>query len=681
MPRPRHLTDEELLAAARGPREDPVPVRRGSRPPAAVQAATGDRVRATTDRQPLLVEAAWEACNPIGGIYTVLRTKVQTMLTRWRNRYCLVGPYDHLHASREFEPDDGPSPFRPAVEAMRAAGYRVELGRWLVAGRPWIVLLHRSDAERYLGDVKARLWRDHGISTPDASSGGDGLTDGVVAFGECLRVFLTFLTASGATAEGPLPEAERAAARAAGLDPLDAGGEDSPRGRAVIAQVHEWMAAPCVPMLRRESWPGSIVFTTHATVLGRYLAMNDPAFYDRLPFYDAAAEAERFNVAAAHGIERAAAHGAQVFTTVSDITALECRHLLGRDVDHVLPNGINTERFAAIHQFQHLHDEHKHRIHEFTVGHFFPSYDFDLDKTLYLFTSGRYEYRNKGMDLTIEALARLNHRLKAEGSGVTVVFFLITRAATRSISVESLRCCSYLDDFRRTVARYERQISEKLFLEATRGGTPDLNTLVDDYSKLRLRRLQQEWKRPSLPPVVTHDLVDPGADPVLDQLHRCRLHNGPEDPVKVVFHPDFVTGTSPLFGMDYDHFVRGCHLGVFPSYYEPWGYTPLESIALGVPAVTSDLAGFGSYVREQLAGEGPIDGVSVVPRRRTDPNASAERLTEAMLQFCRLDRRGRIAQRNRVEEFAQRFDWKNLVEAYERAFATAVERMNPPAAG
>lgn len=660
--------DAALLAAARGPEDDPVPTRRGPRP-RGVEEATGNVIRSATVRQPLLVEAAWEACNPIGGIYTVLRTKVQTMQTKWRNRYCLVGPYEHLPASREFEVDDGPSPFRPAVEAMRAAGHRVELGRWLVAGKPWIVLLHRSDAERYLDDVKARLWRDHEISTPD-----DPLINGVVAFGECLRVFLTFLAHSGSTAESPLPEEERQAARAIeGAAPADETEDDSPRGRAVIAQIHEWMAAPCIPMLRQENWPGSLVFTTHATVLGRYLAMNDPTFYDHLPFYDAAHEATKFNVASQHAIERAAAHGAQVFTTVSEITALECRHLLGREVDHVLPNGINTERFAAIHQFQHLHDEYKNRIHEFTIGHFFPSYSFDLDNTLYLFTSGRYEYRNKGMDLTIEALARLNHRLRAEGNGVTVVFFLVTRAATRSLTVSSLAGCSYVDDFRRTVNRFEKQIARKLFMEATKGKTPNLDTLVDDYSKLRLRRLQQEWKRDSLPSVVTHDLVDPGNDPVLDQLHRCHLHNGPNDPVKVVFHPDFITGTSPLFGMDYDHFVRGCHMGVFPSYYEPWGYTPLESLALGVPAITSDLAGFGSYVQKELPNA--ADGISVIPRRRTDPNHSAEVLCEEMLRFCRLDRRGRINQRNKVEDFAQHFDWKNLAAFYESAYETAIARM------
>src|SRR5690606_2441955 len=175
-------------------------------------------------------------------------------------------------------------------------------------------------------------------------------------------------------------------------------------------------------------WPGAIVFTTHATILGRYLAMNDPDFYGHLAFFDSGAEAKKFNIETQHLIERASAHASHVFTTVSDVTAEECRHLLGRNPDVLLPNGLNIQRFAALHEFQNLHAQYKARIHEFTMGHFFPSYSFDLDNTLYFFTSGRYEYRNKGIDLTIESLARLNYRLQEAQSPITVVFFIITRA-------------------------------------------------------------------------------------------------------------------------------------------------------------------------------------------------------------------------------------------------------------
>ena len=590
--------------------------------------------------EPLLLEIAWEACNQVGGIYTVLRSKVPMMSRRWGSRYCLVGPYNPRSAQVEFEPAPLVGPVGKAVKRMRELGFQAEYGRWLVTGRPHIVLLHPGDIYRYLADVKYRLWADHQIPTPND----DALINDVVAFSEAIRVLLSVL------------------------------GEQEGHRRKLVAHVHEWMAGGCIPMLRKENWPGSFVFTTHATLLGRYLAMSNPMFYDHLPFVNTHDEAKHFNVESQHGLERAAAHGAHVFTTVSDVTAVECEHILGRKVDMVLPNGINTERFSAIHEFQHLHDQYKQRIHEFTVGHFFPHYTFDLDRTLYMFTSGRYEYRNKGMDLTIESLARLNHRLKAAETPVTVVFFIITKAPNHAINVQELQSSAMLQDFRKIIEQFKDQIGEKLFYEATAGRIPDLNLLVDDYWRLRLRRNQQAWQRDGLPSIVTHDLVDNQKDPVLNQLRSCNLLNHESDRVKVVFHPDFISATNPLFGLDYDQFVRGSHMGVFPSYYEPWGYTPLEAIALGVPAVTSDLSGFGSYVQHMdLTHAGP--GLFNVPRRGRHIHDSADLLTNYLFDFCQSSRRDRITLRNAVEDFAQHFDWNNLGKRYDEAHGLATDRL------
>jgi glycogen(starch) synthase len=175
-----------------------------------------------------------------------------------------------------------------------------------------------------------------------------------------------------------------------------------------------------------------------------------------------------------------------------------------------------------------------------------------------------------------------------------------------------------------------------------------------------------------LPTIVTHDLVDDAHDPVMNQLRTCHLLNREDDPVKVIFHPDFVRGTSPLFGMDYDQFVRGCHLGVFPSFYEPWGYTPLESIALGVPAVTSDLSGFGSYL-QQAEPDHAQKGVYVVPRRHSDFHQAAEELTNRLFQFAMLNRRERISLRNSVESLSQTFGWKHLTDYYHQAHDLALE--------
>jgi glycogen(starch) synthase len=562
------------------------------------------------------------------------------MISRWGSRYFMVGPYVAATAQVEFEPAPLVGPVGSAIKQLREMGVTAHFGRWLVTGRPHVILLDYLSIFTRLPEVKYRLWADHGIPTPAS----DEMVNNVVAFGECCRLLLNIL-----------------------------GERESPR-RDLIAHFHEWMAGSCIPMLRRANWPGAVVFTTHATLLGRFLAMNDGEFYSHLPRYNADYEAKRFNCESPYRIERAAAHGSHVFTTVSDVTAEECRCLLGRNVDVLLPNGLNIQRFAAVHQFQNLHAQYKERIHQFTIGHFFPSYVFDLEKTLYFFTSGRYEYRNKGMDLTNEALARLNYRLRRAGSGVTVVFFIITRRPTRSINVGTLESSAMLREIHQVTQSLRDDLGERLFYAAVTGKVPDLNTLVDDYWLLRLRRTLHAWKRQAAPAIVTHDLVDDRHDEVLNQLRACRLWNQQDDPVKVIYYPDFITPSNPLLGLEYDQFVRGCHLGVFPSYYEPWGYTPLESMALGVPAITSDLSGFGSYLT-QLMPDHEEQGLYVLRRRNVGFTQSADDLAERMFHYCQMSQRERIALRNTVESFSEHFDWHNLGKRYHEAHELALDRM------
>ncbi|QJX45568.1 glycosyltransferase [Hymenobacter taeanensis] len=596
----------------------------------------------------LLVEVAWEVCNQVGGIYTVIRSKVPATVQVWDERYCLLGPYFAHQAQGEFEPYDDyqlatlTDPFADAVREMRRHGYDVQLGIWLVTGRPRVVLINPYQAYNRLGQIKYDLWHHHGIPTPD----NDDLLHQVEAFGYLAKIFLQILTAQVVPPQ------------------------------RVLAHFHEWMTGVAIPDLRREQVPVHLVFTTHATLLGRYLAMNDPNFYDHLMQVDWAAEARHFNIETAVTIERAAAHGSHVFTTVSELTVRECIYLLDRIPDAVLPNGLNIERFVALHEFQNLHQQYKSKIHEFVMAHFFQSYSFDLDNTLYLFTSGRYEYHNKGFDLTLEALARLNYRLQQSGLQGNVVMFFITKRPFHSINPQVLQSRAVLDEVQATVEAIQQQVGERLFYAAaasTDHRLPDLSSMVDDYWKLRYRRTLQSWKTTSLPPVITHNLVDDANDDILDFVRRANLVNNQHDRVKIVYHPDFVSPTSPLFGMEYGQFVRGCHLGIFPSYYEPWGYTPLECAARGVPAITSDLSGFGDYVLQNVANH-EDKGIFVVHRQEKSFEESAEELTEMLWQFVQLNRRERIMQRNNVESSSELFDWKNLRVYYDRAYALALER-------
>ena len=191
---------------------------------------------------------------------------------------------------------------------------------------------------------------------------------------------------------------------------------------------------------------------------------------------------------------------------------------------------------------------------------------------------------------------------------------------------------------------------------------------------LRLRRTMHSWKRTVPPTIVTHDLIDDAKDEVLNQLRHSFLWNQQSDPVKVVYHPDFITPSNPLFGMEYDQFVRGCHMGVFPSYYEPWGYTPLESIALGVPAITSDLSGFGSYIN-QLMPDHEEKGLYVLQRKNLSWDQQANDLADRMFRFVQLSRRDRITLRNTVESFSLHFDWRNLSRYYHEAHGLAMDRL------
>lgn len=229
----------------------------------------------------LLVEAAWEVANQVGGIYTVIRSKAQSMLANWGDRYLLLGPYVHPNVTAIFEALDLPdTPYGRAVAAMREEGIEVHYGQWLIDGRPNVVLFNPHSVYDRLAEIKYLLWEHHDIPLP----GNDDLINQVVSFGWMVKVFFSKLSQPKISNE-----------------------------RRILAHIHEWMAATAIPEIRRDHLPVTTIFTTHATMLGRYLAMNDGNFYDNLPHYDWLAEGKNFNIETRVRIERAAAHGAHVF--------------------------------------------------------------------------------------------------------------------------------------------------------------------------------------------------------------------------------------------------------------------------------------------------------------------------------------------------------------------------------
>ena len=592
----------------------------------------------TTQSDALLLEVAWEVCNQVGGIYTVIRSKAPAMMSNWGGRFCMIGPYVNKNIQAELEPlDDVEDIFGQAASNLRRKGYDVHYAEWLITGKPRVVLLNPNVIEeKAMNVIKYLLWKNHNIGTPT----GNPLIDQVIAFAYLTKLFVDELV------------------------------ELAP-DKNILAHFHEWMAGLPILDIKKEKMPVKTIFTTHATQLGRHLAINSPLFYAHMPFFNWEVEAKKFWVETEARIEHGCAQKCDVLTTVSEVTAVECEHLLKRKCDLITPNGLNIQRFEALHEFQNLHAQYKEKIHQFVMGHFFQAYSFDLDKTIYLFTSGRYEYKNKGFDLTLEALAHLNQQLKQENADVTVVMFFVTKRDYYSIKPEALQSRAMMEEIRQTCEAIQGQIGKKLFFESTSSRDqrlPDMNKFVDEYWQLRYRRMIQSWKNSKLPLPVTHKLVDEDNDDILNFLSRRNLLNHPTDKVKVVYHPDFINSTNPLFGLDYSQFVRGCHLGVFPSYYEPWGYTPLECMASGVPAVTSDLSGFGDYLLRHMP-DYEKGGMFVVERAKRTFDWSARQLSAFLYQFLRQNRRERIMQRNNAENYSAAFDWNVLIRYYEEAYA------------
>ncbi|KAF6207963.1 hypothetical protein GE061_016412 [Apolygus lucorum] len=589
-------------------------------------------------------EVAWEVANKVGGIYTVIRSKAYVSTEELGDQYVLFGPYKEACARTEVEEAEFPhgSPLHIAVSRMREQGFQLHTGTWLVDGNPQVILFDIGTASWRLDSYKQELWEATHCGIPSQ----DIEANDAVILGYQVAHFIG--------------EFKRACE------------ETSPVPPKILAHFHEWQAGVGLIAIRTRKIDVATVFTTHATLLGRYLCAGKLDFYNNLSSFNVDEEAGKRQIYHRYCLERAGSHLAHVFTTVSEITGLEAQHLLKCKADVITPNGLNVIKFSALHEFQNLHALAKEKINEFVRGHFYGHYDFDLDKTLYFFTAGRYEFNNKGADIFIESLARLNHYLKESHSQMTVVAFLIFPAKCNNFNVESLRGHAVTKSLRETLNEIQSKMGKRMYEICLSGRMPNEDELLTKEDKVRLKRCLFALQRHGLPPVTTHNVVDDWNDPVLAAVRRCQLFNTVHDRVKVVFHPEFLSSTNPLFGLDYEEFVRGCHLGVFPSYYEPWGYTPAECTVMGIPSITTNLSGFGCFMEEQIAD--PMSyGIYIVDRRNVGVEDSVRQLAKYMYDFTKLSRRQRIIQRNRTERLSDLLDWRNLGIYYRQARQKALQ--------
>ncbi len=534
-----------------------------------------------------LFEVSWEVCNKVGGIHTVVSTKAYSVKQRLGDNYILIGP-DIWRDSTNFEFEEDESLFRYWRQILEKEGIKVRAGHWRILGNPVVFLVDFSQVFQKKNEIFAHFWEVYGL-------------DSLYGQWDYIEPAM-FGYAAGQVIESFV------------LHHLSA--KDK-----IVAQFHEWMTGTGILYLKEHLPHIGLAFTTHATVVGRALAGNRFPLYKNLPNINADQKSREFNVISKHSLEKISAREADVFTTVSDITARECQFILGKKPDIVTPNGFEKHIVPPEEVLNQKREQNKaflRRLAEALFGYQLP------ENTHYVAISGRYEFWNKGIDVFIKALANLNARKNFNG---TVLAFIFVPA----------------DNY---------------------GPRKDLQQRLNAENHLDFEPLQNK--------ILTHNLHHEEYDLILNELLRNGLDNRPENHVKVVFVPAYLNGNDGIINKPYYDVLLAIDQTIFPSYYEPWGYTPLESLAFYVPTTTTSLAGFGQWIKKQNLHT--TECITVVERNDDNTGQVIQQISDEIIYCSAVQPDEFETIRHSAHLVALTALWKNLVEYYFKAYEIAIER-------
>ena len=589
----------------------------------------------------MLFEISWEVCNKVGGIFTVLSSKAVQMQKHYKDEYYLIGPY-FIEASRTtFKEDPVPEKYMEAYNELKKEGIVCHFGKWLVDGEPKVILIDCKNFWPQVDNIKKEIWDDFKVDSLDAP----------YDFNEPVL---------WSWAVGIL------------IEKISKVHND----KKIAAQAHEWLSGGAILYLKKNNIKVSTIFTTHATSLGRTLAGHGYDLYSVLDKIDPEKEAYKYGMQAKHLMEKASAKAADIFTTVSQITALEAKHLLKREVDVILPNGLDMSNFPSFEKTALKHKIYRNKLREFALYYFFPYYKIDLKNTLFMFTASRYEFHNKGLDITIESLGKLNEKMKKDKSKKTVVTFFWVPTGTDGIRQEITEAREAYRDITDLLEEEKDDIEENLLYTITSETKISEKSIFDDDFILKIKRKILRLKsKGGEAPLSTHKITDSKNDPTLKAFAKAGLKNREEDRVKVIFYPIYLTGADGLGDLDYYQSLQACHLGIFPSYYEPWGYTPLETAALGVASLTSNLSGFGRYFYDTLHNK-KVPGIYILDIENEKKEEMINDFVDILYNYTLFTKRQRIDNKIQARKVAFMADWENFAMNYIEAQNKAVVNSN-----
>ncbi|MCL2168133.1 MAG: alpha-glucan family phosphorylase [Lentimicrobiaceae bacterium] len=528
-------------------------------------------------------ETSWEICNKVGGIYTVLSTKAFTAVENFGNNYICIGPELSKEDNSDFIEDF--SLFKNWKELAQNEGLRLRIGRWNISGNPIVILVDFTPFFEKKNEILTQFWLKYNL---DSISGQWDYIEPALFGYAAGRVIESFYNYHCYATD------------------------------RIIAHFHEWMTGTGILYLEDDLPQIATVFTTHATVLGRCIAGNRLPLYEMMENYNPQEFAQQFGVQSKHSLEFLSAKCSDGFSTVSQITNRECTSFLQKPVDVVTINGFENNFVPKGDEYIEKRTIARKKLMEVTEALTGQKIS---ENTLFVVNSGRYEYRNKGIDLYIEGLTKL----KNQHTNRPVVAYILVPAGTN-------------------------------------GQRHDLMEIIEE---------RREFPQPVLYDYCTHPLHDPNHDPIVNHLKKNNLDNSPNTQIKVVFVPVYLDGKDGIFNIPYYDLLIGFDLSVFPSYYEPWGYTPLESIAFGIPTITTSVAGFGKWVLENFGNQ---KSAWVIHRTDDNDEEVCNEIADAIFYYANLKEDEKEKHNVKSIEIAQQALWKNLYDNYLKIYDIALTK-------
>ena len=536
-----------------------------------------------------IFESSWEVCNKVGGIYTVLSSRANTLQKEHKDKIIFIGPdiWDEKESPWFKEEENLHKEWR--IHADEKERLTVRIGRWQVPGEPIAVLVNFNKFYKHKNDIYGQMWRLFGVDSMPAYGDYDESSMFAYSVGNVIESFYAYYQLEN---------------------------------QHVIAHFNEWMLGMGALYVKHFVPKIATIFTTHATSIGRSIAGNNLPLYKHFNEYNGDQMARELNMISKHSIEKIAAHNVDCLTTVSDITARECEQLLEKRPDVVTPNGFEKGFIPQKADYVKQRAEAREtliRVTEALLG--FPI----AIKSLLVALSGRYEYKNKGIDVFIDSLNKLRDSTSLKKD---IVAFIMVPA---------------------WVKKYRNDLQQRLEEEG----------LISANSALEF-------------PFLTHSMHQPENDPILSQIKQLGFTNSKEERVKIIFVPSYLNGDDGIFNKSYYDLLIGLDATVFPSYYEPWGYTPHESIAFSIPTVTTSLSGFGAWAIKMGDSEGIDDGVAVIHRDEDNYDEVSNEIAETLVDLSQKKKKEIGETREAALRLADSADWEHFIGYYKQAYSIAL---------